>query len=68
MRLGDIYKNKQDGKVIQIVLFAKDVKNGENTKIIFEAINRYGFSNYGYGTAEEIMERYELLKREDITE
>ena len=69
MKLGDIYKHKTDNNIIQIDSFANHI-NDENpfrTIIVFANISKsmdmYGScpSFNGYGSQEEIEEKYELL-------
>lgn len=70
MKLGDIYKNKENNSIIQIDSFAAPMgKFGEGENIIvFRQIERHNEfeigscpSFNGYGTQEEIEAEYELL-------
>ena len=70
MKLGDIYKNKENNSIIQIDSFAAPMgKFGEGESIIvFRQIERRNEfeigscpSFNGYGTQEEIETEYELL-------
>ena len=70
MKLGDIYKNKENNSIIQIDSFAAPMgKFGEGENIIvFRQIERRNEfeigscpSFNGYGTQEEIETEYELL-------
>lgn len=70
MKLGDIYKNKENNSIIQIDSFATPMgKFGEGESIIvFRQIERHNefeigscTSFNGYGTQEEIETEYELL-------
>ena len=70
MKLGDIYKNKENNSIIQIDSFAAPMgKFGEGESIIvFRQIERHNEfeigscpSFNGYGTQEEIETEYELL-------
>ena len=75
MKLGDIYKHKIDGSIIQIECFASHIKeiNPFKTIIVFsnivESIGMYGScpSFNGYGSKEEIEDEYELaIPQEDL--
>lgn len=69
MKLGDIYVNKENKSIIQIDSFATHMaKPGKDTIIIFRQIEKYNEfeigscpSFNGYGTKEEIENKYELL-------
>ena len=70
MKLGDIYKNKENNSIIQIDSFAAPMgKFGEGESIIvfrqIERHNEFEIGSYpsfnGYGTQEEIETEYELL-------
>ena len=70
MKIGDIYKNKENNSIIQIDSFATPMgKFGEGESIIvFRQIERHNEfeigscpSFNGYGTQEEIEMEYELL-------
>ena len=66
MKLGDIYKNKENDSIIQIDSFATPMGRfcEEKTIIVFRKIeNETGScpSFNGYGTQEEIEAEYELL-------
>ena len=70
MKLGDIYKNKENNSIIQIDSFAAPMgKFGEGESIIvFRQIERHNEfeigscpSFNGYGTQKEIETEYELL-------
>ena len=70
MKIGDIYKNKENNSIIQIDSFAAPMgKFGEGESIIvFRQIERHNEfeigscpSFNGYGTQEEIEMEYELL-------
>lgn len=71
MKLGDIYKHKQNDSIIQIDSFATPI-NGfvskDNFLIIFRRIEKHNEfeigsnpSSNGYGTIEEIKKEYELF-------
>ena len=76
MKLGDIYKNKENNSIIQIDSFATPMgRFGEGESIIvFRQIERHNEfeigscpSFNGYGTQEEIETEYELLvSQEDL--
>ena len=69
MKLGDVYKHREDSSIIQIDSFASHM--GELTKeaiIVFRQIEKHNEFEYGscpsfngYGTQEEIESKYELL-------
>ena len=69
MKLGDVYKHKEDSSIIQIDSFASHM--GKLTKeaiIVFRQIEKHNVFEYGscpsfngYGTQEEIESEYELL-------
>ena len=70
MKIGDIYKHKENNSIIQIDSFATPMgKIGEgDSVIVFRQIERHNEfeigscpSFNGYGTQEEIEEEYELL-------
>ena len=70
MKLGDIYKNKENNSIIQIDSFATPMGRfcEEKTIIVFRQIERHNEfeigscpSFNGYGTQEEIETEYELL-------
>ena len=69
MKLGDIYVNKENKSIIQIDSFATHMaKPGKDTIIIFRQIEKHNEfeigscpSFNGYGTKEEIENKYELL-------
>lgn len=69
MKLGDIYVNKENKSIIQIDSFATHMaKHGKDTIIIFRQIEKHNefeigscSSFNGYGTKEEIENKYELL-------
>ena len=70
MTIGDIYINKSDSSdIIQIDSFAFHINNlRENFIIIYKNIERHNKyeigscpSNNGYGSQEEIEDKYELL-------
>ena len=76
MKLGDIYKNKENNSIIQIDSFATPMGRfgEEKTIIVFQQIERHNEfeicscpSFNGYGTQEEIEAEYELLvSQEDL--
>ena len=59
----DIWKHKESNKLIQIESFATNIKTGGDRIIVFNNINRQGYSPSfnGYGTKEEIEDEYELF-------
>ena len=71
MKLGDIYKNKQDDSIIQIDSFATPMGryvNEDSLIIIFRQIEKHNEfeigsspSDNGYGSQEDIEKEYELL-------
>ena len=71
MKLGDIYKNKQDDSIIQIDSFATQMGryvNEDSLIIIFRQIEKHNEfeigsspSDNGYGSQEDIEKEYELL-------
>lgn len=68
MKLGDIYKHKVDGSIIQIECFASHIKEDNPFKniIVFsnivKSMEMYGScpSFNGYGSQEEIEDEYVL--------
>lgn len=76
MKIGDIYKHKTDGNIIQIECFASHIKEANPFKnmIVFANITKsmgmYGScpSFNGYGSVEEIEDEYELvIPEEDLS-
>lgn len=76
MKLGDVYKHKEDDSIIQIDSFATPMGNffeGESI-IVFRQIEKHNKfeigscpSFNGYGSQEEIENEYELLvSQEDL--
>ena len=65
MKIGDIYKNKENNSIIQIDSFATPMGKFDEQKsiIVFRQIERFGScpSFNGYGSKEEIEAEYELL-------
>lgn len=63
MKLMDIWKHKESNKLIQIESFATNVKTGSDMVIVFNNLNRQGYSPSfnEYGTKEEIESEYELF-------
>ncbi len=63
MKLMDIWKHKESKNIIQIESFATNVKTGSDMIIVFNNLNRQGYSPCfnGYGTKEEIESEYELF-------
>jgi hypothetical protein len=68
MQLFDIYKDKESNEIIQISSFANHINNSNSMIIVFNNIGRFGDqgigscpSSDGYGSKEEIEEKYELL-------
>ena len=67
MKLYDIYKNKETNRLIQIDSFANHVATNDMI-IVFVNIENHGNGEIGscpsfngYGTEEEIEEKYEIL-------
>jgi len=69
LKIGDIYRHKQNNSIIQIDSFATHMCGlGQNFIIVFKHIERHNEfeigscpSFNGYGTQEEIEKEYELL-------
>ena len=71
MKLGDIYKHKENNSIIQIDSFAKPMGryvDEDSLIIVFSQIEKHNEfeigsnpSNNGYGSQEEIESEYELL-------
>lgn len=69
MKLGDIYKNKENNSIIQIDSFASHMGNFlEGHIIVFRQIEKHNEFEIGscpsfnaYGSQEEIENEYELL-------
>lgn len=76
MKLGDIYKHKEDKSIIQIDSFASHMGNFENDYIIvyrqIEKHNEFEIGSCpsfnGYGSQEEIESEYELLVSQEELE
>lgn len=75
MQIGDIYKHKETNSLIQIDSFAHYMNRIDSELIIvFRNIEKHNAvetgwcpSENGYGSAEDIENKYELLvKREDL--
>lgn len=78
MKIGDIYKNKENNSIIQIDSFANPMgkywEGNDNTLIIFKKIEKHNEDEFGscprfngYGTEEEIEKEYKLLvSQEDL--
>ena len=76
MKLGDIYKHKQNNSIIQIDSFATPMGRLEPDKliIVFRQVEKHNefeigwsLSDNGYGSLEEIEREYELLvSQEDL--
>ena len=77
MKLGDIYKHKENNSIIQIDSFATPMGKFADDKsiIVFRQIERHNEfeigscpSFNGYGSQEEIESKYELLvSQEDLS-
>ena len=74
MKIGDIYKNKENNSIIQIDSFATPMGRfcGEKIIIVFQQIEKHNEfeicscpSFNGYGTQEEIEAEYELLVQQE---
>lgn len=69
MKLGDVYKHKENNSIIQIDSFTTRMgRTSEDSIIIFQQIEKHGKyeigscpSFNGYGSKEEIESEYELL-------
>ena len=70
MKIGDVYKHKENNSVIQIDSFANPMGRFDEEKMIIifrkiEKINQFEIGSCpsfnGYGTQEEIENEYELL-------
>lgn len=70
MKLGDVYKHKEDNSIIQIDSYASPMGKYESGKliVIFRQIEKHNSfeigsspSNNGYGSPEEIEKEYKLL-------
>jgi len=68
MKIGDIYKNKNNNKLIQIDSFARHMNSYKDFIIVYTNIKKseeLGITtfphNNGYGTQEEIEKKYDLL-------
>ena len=71
MKLYDIYKNKKNNNLIQIDSYATHINEPEDIVVdgivVFKNIEKHEYeigsspSFNGYGTLEEIEEKYELL-------
>ena len=67
MKLGEIYRHKENDSIIQIDSFASHI-NGLGTIIVYRHIEKHNnfemgccLSFNGYGSKEEIESKYELL-------
>jgi hypothetical protein len=68
MKLFDIYKSKEGSSLIQIESYATHMNTSKNSIVIFSNIEKHNDieigscpSFNGYGTREEIEDKYELL-------
>ena len=72
MKLFNVYKNKKNNHLIQIDSYATHINNNKDMIVVFKNIERHSESEIGsspsfngYGTSEEIEEKYELLVPQD---
>ena len=77
MKIGDVYKHKENNSVIQIDSFANPMGRFDEEKMIIifrkiEKINQFEIGSCpsfnGYGTQEEIENEYELFVLEEDLE
>ena len=72
MKLFDIYKNKTNNSLIQIDSYATYINECKDMIVVFKNIEKHSEDEIGsspsfngYGTSEEIEEKYELLVPQD---